>query len=571
MEPFNTEPYLGIPCSQGIGIGRIFKIKDKKNTVPSEARSPEEEMLRIKKALAEYKKRTLKLAEKVDINLGKGDGDIIRSHIAIVEDVEMNELLYKFVNSGKSADQAVDNVCGIFANIFDSMEDEYMRQKSVDILDISTQVRSILAGEEYLICDVPEGTVLLGKNIQPSLVSSIENGNVVGIISEYGNETSHSAILAKALKIPMISGVSGIYDSCENDQKVIVNAIEGEVILDPDRETCKVYEKREEEYAKKVSELEKYFGKPTKTKDGATIKILCNISGPADIRKVIDNDGEGVGLLRTELLFMNSRFNPGEAEQFDAYKRVASAMNDKPVIIRTLDIGGDKEISYLELPQEDNPFLGFRAIRYTLKETEIFKIQLRSILRASAYGNVSILLPMITTLDELLQAKELIEECKDELRSEQVKFNENIRVGCMIETPSAAMISDILAGECDFFSIGTNDLIQYTMCADRGNSRVSYLYSSYQPSVIRLIERVAKAAKEAGIPVGICGEAASNEFLLPLLIALDFDEVSVNASSVLELRKNILGISKEESKAVTEKVLKMSSEDEIFNYLSAKS
>ena len=390
----------------------------------------------------------------------------------------------------------------------------------------------------------------------------------MGIITETGSTTSHSAILARVLEIPAVMSAAEIMTAAKNGEQVIIDGGKGEVILSPDEAQLADYTERREKLLQERRELEKFRGKVTASADGTEYELVCNIGKPEDAAKALEFDGEGVGLFRTEFLFMDKTSVPTEEEQFTEYKKAAVILKGKPLIIRTLDIGGDKDIPYLGLAKEENPFMGFRAIRYCLKNRELFRTQLRAILRASAFGNVSIMFPLITCVEEVREGKALVEELKNELRSEGIAFDEGIKVGIMTETAAAGIIADLLAGECDFFSIGTNDLTGYTMAADRGNSDVSYLYSALQPSVLRMIKSIIEAGRSKGIPVGMCGEAAADPLMIPLLISFGLTEFSVSAPSVLRVRKCISTWTKERADEVAEKVMSLATQQEVKAYLS---
>lgn len=566
------EPFIGISCSAGIGIGKIVRIKEKSfNFNGSENRHDSDvETERLKRAILYFHDLNDKLSKRVDSSLGERNGDIIRSHNVIIDDPEMNELFYKFIRSGRSAEEAVSEVCSIFSDMFGRIDDPIVSQKKTDIEDVKQSLLGVLAGDFQGEDEFEEGTVLVGKSIPPSLVSKLENGHVVGIVSESGNAASHSAILAKCLKIPMITGVDNIFNSVYDNDEIIVDAINGIVVIAPDDDEYYFYKKKRKEYLQRQKELEEYKGKDTILPDGSKFAIMCNITGNADVKKVLEADGDGVGLYRTEFLYMNSDSLPTEEEQFATYKKLAEDLEGRPAVIRTLDIGGDKEMPCLELPKEDNPFLGLRGIRLCFREKEILQTQLRAILRASAFGNLSILIPMITDIGELLDFKELVDKIKKELDSEGISYNSDIKIGCMIETPSSVFIAKELAEECDFFSIGTNDLVQYTMCADRGNAGVSYLYSPYFPAVLRMIREVAKSAAGAGIPVSICGEAAAEEKLLPFFIGVGIKGLSVTTDMVLQIKKAFASIEPGSTEKIAKKVLGMTREHEIMSYLREK-
>lgn len=565
--------YTGIACSKGIGIGKVLKISDN-NDIPnnyvnptSELCKPNIEQSRFDEAISCYKERLELLSKSLDKSLGEKQGDIIRSHLVILDDEDMLGQIYKLIDTGKSADESVYDVLNVYANIFEGSDDELIRERSADVLDIQSGLLRILGGKDQVYSIEPD-TVLVGRNILPSFLSEIDFSKITGIISGYGNETSHTAILAKSMGIPMISGAYKVYDAVSDGDMIIVDAINQEVVTNPSEEKINKYRLLNEQIKSQEKELYAYKNIETVTADGRKINLFCNLSGKVSAKDFEDCGAEGVGLYRTEMLFMNSDKMPSEDEQFEAYRSLAELAGEKTIVIRTLDAGGDKSIPYLHFPKEDNPFLGVRAIRYCLKETEVFKTQIKAVLRASYYGKVSILLPMITCIGEILSAKEIIVECKDELKGNGILFDEKIKIGCMIETPSAAILAEEIAKEVDFISIGTNDLIQYTMCADRGNGMVSYLYSPFQPAVIRLIGNICRAGKSAGIPVEICGEAAANEVILPLLIGLGLDTLSVSPSGILSLRRRVCSLNFEACKKVAGEVLKIYSEEEIFAYLS---
>ncbi len=458
----------------------------------------------------------------------------------------------------------------MFIAMFSATDDELTKQRAADVRDIKSGVLGILLGvNEVKVSDAPKGTVLVAKELTPSVTAGIVKENITGIITETGGTTSHSAILARALEIPAVLSVEGVASSLKNGDTVVVDGSKGSVIVNPDDNTVAEYSKKRDAFLAERKELENYRGQKTTSASGEIYELFCNIGKPEDAVKAVDADGEGVGLFRTEFLFMDRTSLPSEDEQFEAYKKAALILKDKPLIIRTLDIGGDKDIPYLGLEKEENPFMGFRAIRYCLKNRELFKSQIKAILRASAFGDIKIMFPLITTVDELCEGKKLVAECKADLRDMGIKFNEDIQVGVMVETASAAIIADMLAKEADFFSIGTNDLTGYTMACDRGNNDVSYLYSPLQPSVLRMIKRTIECGVRNGISVGMCGEAAANKLMIPLLISFGLTEFSVSAPSVLNVRKIISAWTKEDADKVATKVLEMSTQQEIVEYLKS--
>jgi phosphotransferase system enzyme I (PtsI) len=439
-----------------------------------------------------------------------------------------------------------------------------MKQRASDIADVKVSIlKKLLGVEDIEIGKVPAGTVLVCKDLTPSMTSQIVKENVVGIITEVGGPTSHSAILARALEIPAVLSVPGIVDLVEDKDSVIVDGTSGDVFINPEGDVLAKYIVKREEFIKKQAELKKFIGMETLTADGDKLEVYCNIGTPKDAKKAMECDGEGVGLFRSEFLFMDNTHLPTEEEQFEAYKEALETMGGRTVIIRTLDIGGDKDIPYMDFEKEENPFLGFRAVRYCLANPDMYKTQLRAITRASAFGKAKIMVPLVTTVDEVRAVKKLVEEIKEDLRKEGIPFDENIEVGCMTETAASAAIADLLAKEADFFSIGTNDLTGYTMAVDRGNAKVAYLYSAFQPAVLRSIRQIIKAAKEAGIPVGMCGEAAADPLMIPLLMSFGLDEYSVNPVLVLTSRCIISKWTKAEADALADKVMAMDNVDDI--------
>ncbi len=464
---------------------------------------------------------------------------------------------------------AIETVCTNYAEMFASMGDELMQQRATDMRDIKTRMQKVLLGVESVdIASLPAGSVILAKDLTPSMTAGINPANVAGIVTELGGRTAHSAILARALEIPAVVALAGILDEVKNGDAIILDGSDGTVILNPDDATLAQYQGKREAFLKEKKELERYIGQPSITKDGVQVEIVANIGKPEDVDKVLQYDGEGVGLFRTEFLFMDRDAMPTEEEQFEAYRKVAVALDGKPVIIRTLDIGGDKEIPYMGLEKDENPFLGYRAVRFCLdRKDDVYRPQLRALLRASAFGNIKIMVPLVTCIDEYRAVKALVEEIKAELDDKGIKYNPEIQLGIMVETAAASLIADIFAKEVDFFSIGTNDLTQYTMSVDRGNDKISYLYSTFNPAVLRSIKRIISCAREAGIMVGMCGEAASDPMMIPLLLAFGLNEFSMSPSAILRARKLITGYSTEELLAVADKAMSFATAAEVENYM----
>lgn len=562
--------YKGIAGSEGIGIGTVVLIEE--HEINIETKRVEEtgaEIERLQNAIEKFVADTNVMAEKMDITVGKKDADILRGHIQMLQDPMIEEQISALIISEKiTAEMAVEQVLEQTAEMFSQIPDELLQQRATDFRDIKTRMLKILLGiEDVDISQVPAGTVIVARDLTPSMTAGINPENIEGILTEVGGRTSHSAILARAMEVPAVLSIENICSIAKNGDKVVLDGTSGEAILNPDDETVEKFKKMYSDYQNEKALLKEYAGKPSQTKDGVKVELVCNIGKPADANKAVECDGEGIGLFRTEFLFMDRDSMPTEEEQFEAYKEVAEKMKGKPVIIRTLDIGGDKDVPYLGLEHEDNPFLGFRAIRYCLQRKDIYEIQLKALLRTSAFGKIKIMVPLVTGVDELRQVKAMIKDIMAELDKEGVAYNKNIEVGVMMETPAACMMADVLAKEAAFFSIGTNDLTGYTMAVDRGNAKVAYLYSTYNPAVLRAIKRIIECGKKEGIMVGMCGEAAADSKLIPLLLAFGLDEFSVSATSVLKTRKTISDCTMDECKALADKVMACVTEEEVLEIL----
>lgn len=562
--------YKGIAGSEGIGIGTVVLIEE--HEINIETKRVEEtgaEIERLQNAIEKFVADTNVMAEKMDTTVGKKDADILRGHIQMLQDPMIEEQISALIISEKiTAEMAVEQVLEQTAEMFSQIPDELLQQRATDFRDIKTRMLKILLGiEDVDISQVPAGTVIVARDLTPSMTAGINPENIEGILTEVGGRTSHSAILARAMEVPAVLSIENICSIAKNGDKVVLDGTSGEAILNPDDETVEKFKKMYSDYQNEKALLKEYAGKPSQTKDGVKVELVCNIGKPADANKAVECDGEGIGLFRTEFLFMDRDSMPTEEEQFGAYKEVAEKMKGKPVIIRTLDIGGDKDVPYLGLEHEDNPFLGFRAIRYCLQRKDIYDIQLKALLRASAFGKIKIMVPLVTGVDELRQVKAMIKDIMAELDKEGVAYNKNIEVGVMMETPAACMMADALAKEAAFFSIGTNDLTGYTMAVDRGNAKVAYLYSTYNPAVLRAIKRIIECGKKEGIMVGMCGEAAADSKLIPLLLAFGLDEFSVSATSVLKTRKTISDCTMDECKALADKVMECVTEEEVLEIL----
>ncbi len=559
----------GVNASEGIGIGKVMLIEEvsldyeKKQITDTQA-----EIDRYRKVFDAYCEKTEKQAENIKNTIGEKEADIILGHLLMIKDPAMSSSIEGNISSGCCAEDAVAQVCDMFIGVFSMADDELTKQRASDVEDIKNGLITMLLGKEEVdIASAPSGTVLVAKDLTPSMTSCIVKENIVGIVTEVGGKTSHSAILARAMEIPAVLSVPNVMETFENGQEIIVDGSHGEVIENPSDGEIAIYREKTIEYKKEKKEPKKFIGKETVTADGVKVELCCNIGKPDDADAVLSKDGEGVGLFRTEFLYMDSSSIPTEEEQFEAYKKTVLKLGDKPLIIRTLDVGGDKDIPYLGLSKEDNPFMGFRAVRYCLHREDVYRPQLRALLRASAFGNIKIMIPLVTCIDEVREVKAMIENIKAELDSENIAYNKDIQVGVMVETPAASLIADLLAEEADFFSIGTNDLTGYTMAVDRGNADVAYLYSAFQPAVLRSIKKIIEDGKD--IMVGMCGEAAADPLLIPLLLAFGLDEFSVSATSVLKTRKIISQWTIDEAKEVAEKALTLKTESEVVEYLTS--
>lgn len=559
----------GIAASRGIGIGSICVIAEHDLVFENKKiDDTEAEKGRFDKAVDAFKGETLAMAEDIRKRIGPKEAEIMEGHLVMISDPTMSGEMKKMIDAGQCAEAAVSAVCDMFIGMFSKMDDDTMKQRASDISDIKTSLLKILLGiKDIDISKVEPGTVLVAKDLTPSMTSQIVKENVSGIITEVGGKTSHSAILARALEIPAVLSVPDITKTVKDKDTAIVDGTEGVIHINPGGDVLAKYIRMREEFIKSQAELASFMGKETLTADGERVELFCNIGTPKDAKKAIECDGEGIGLFRSEFLYMDNNHLPTEDEQFEAYREAVEIMKGKTVIIRTLDIGGDKDIPYLNMKKEENPFLGYRAVRYCLGNKEIYETQLRAILRASAFGKIKIMVPLVTCIEELREVKDMVSDIKKDLDSAGVAFDKGLEVGCMIETPAASLISDMLAKEADFFSIGTNDLTQYTMSVDRGNADVSYLYSTYQPSVLRSIKTIIENGRAAGIPVGMCGEAAADPLMIPLLISFGLTEFSVNPVLVLTARSIISKWSKKEADALAERVLEMPTEGEIVKAL----
>lgn len=552
--------FKGIGASAGIGIGNVMMISESEIRYEKKyITDTESEMVRYKDAVDKFISVILNKAEKIRQNVGSEEAEILNCHIAMINDPIMSGEIERLIMEHKCSEEAVATVCDSFIELFSNTEQELVKQRAADVKDIKHRMLRILLNiEDKDISDAPKNTILACSELTPSMTAGINKDNIVGIITETGGKTSHSTIIVKALEIPVVLSVKNL--SLRDGECVIVDGTLGEIISSPDEDTLNRYHEKRLGYLGKRSELLQYVDKPTVTADGIQMNLFANIEKVEDTKRAIENSAGGIGLFRTEFLYMDKKIMPTEEEQFNVYKQVVIDMQGKSVVIRTLDIGGDKDVPYMNIPKEKNPFLGLRAIRYCLENEDIFCEQLRALLRASEYGEIQIMIPLVTCIDEVLRVKELIKKL-------DIK-NANIKLGVMIETASAVLISDILAKEVDFFSIGTNDLTQYIMSVDRGNSKVEHLYSHYNPAVLRAIKTVIENAKKENIRVGMCGEAAADPLLIPILISFGLDEYSVSTSALLETRKIISMWTKAKADKLTNEVMKLRTKKEVYEKLS---
>ena len=533
----------GIAASKGYAIGKVF-LQEHEEIVVTDAKISDiaEEKEKLQKALDESRSQLEAIKAKALEEMGAEKAEVYEAHITLLDDPEftgalMNEIETNSVNGLK----AIQSVADSFVAIFESMDNEYMRERAADIKDVSKRILANFAGkggDGFAITE--NNTVVVAHDLTPSDTAGLDRSKVVGFITNIGGRTSHAAIMARTLEIPAVLGLGDITDCVKNGDTVIVDGITGDVIINPSEEVLAEYQAKKEKFQAEQEELKKLINVKTTTKSGRRIEVCGNIGKPEDVLGVIANGGDGVGLFRTEFLYMDRESAPTEDEQFEAYKFVLEKMEGKQVVIRTLDIGGDKTLPYLPLPQEMNPFLGYRAIRLCLDRKEIFKVQLRALLRASVYGKLAVMFPMISGLQEFEQAKEVVEECKAELKAEGKEYSDSIQWGIMVEIPAAAVYADELAKHVDFFSIGTNDLIQYTLAADRMSEKVSYLYNPMHPAVLRLIKMTIDGAHKHGKWVGMCGEMAGDEAAIPTLVEYGLDEFSMSATSILNAKKIML-------------------------------
>lgn len=563
--------YKGTGASPGIALGRALVIEHSELVIEKKTiENIDEEIQKLESAVKVSKEELTKVKEKALDELGEHEAEIFEAHLLVLEDPELiGSAISKIRDEKVNADYALNEIKEMFVAMFESMDNEYMRERAADIKDVTNRVlRHILGIKVVDLAGLDEEVVLIAHDLTPSDTATMNKNMVLGFLTDIGGRTSHTAIMARTLEIAAVVGLNDITKKVKDGDYIVFNGDTGEVIVNPYEETKAKYASLKEEFEEYRKSLELLKGQASITTDGRHVELAGNIGSPNDVEGLIKNDAEGVGLYRTEFLYMDKEDSfPTEEEQYEAYKAVLEGMNNKPIVIRTLDIGGDKELPYFEMEAEMNPFLGYRAIRLCLDRKDIFKTQLRALYRASVHGKLRIMFPMISSLEELLDAKEVIKEVLKELDAENIAYSNDVEVGMMIEIPSAAVISDVLAKHVDFFSIGTNDLIQYTCAVDRMNQKISHLYNQFNPAVLRLIKMVIDNAHKEGKWVGMCGESAGDQRMIPILLGFGLDEFSMSPISILPARKLITSLSYADMQKFADEVLAMGTAKEIKEYV----
>ncbi|MBB5354084.1 phosphotransferase system enzyme I (PtsI) [Anoxybacillus mongoliensis] len=560
----------GIAASNGIAIAKAYRLEHPDLTVEKQTiDNPAEQIHRFQQALAKSKEELEVIQAHALKELGEDKAAIFSAHLLVLSDPELVQAVEQKIEQERiNAEFALHEVASMFIAMFEAMDNEYMKERAADIRDVTKRVLAHLLGVTISNPSmITEEVVIIAEDLTPSDTAQLNRKYVKGFTTDIGGRTSHSAIMARSMEIPAVVGTKEATATIQNGDIVIIDGLDGEVIVNPTEETIAEYEQKRAAFAAQKAEWAKLVHEKTTTSDGHHVELAANIGTPNDVEGVLANGAEGIGLYRTEFLYMGRNELPTEEEQFEAYKTVLEKMEGKPVVVRTLDIGGDKELPYLDLPKEMNPFLGFRAVRLCLDMQDMFRTQLRALLRASVYGNLKIMFPMIATLDEFRQAKAILLEEKEKLVAEGVAVSDDIEVGMMVEIPAAAVLADQFAKEVDFFSIGTNDLIQYTMASDRMNERVSYLYQPYNPAILRLIYNVIEAAHKEGKWVGMCGEMAGEELAVPILLAFGLDEFSMSATSILRVRSQLKKLSKQEAERVKDHILSLATAEEVVRFV----
>lgn len=563
----------GLGTAPGIGIGKAFVFKNPEIIVEKkQVEDLDKEIKRLKEAVKIAGNQIDTIYESAIDEIGEEEAEIFSAHKMMLEDPEfLEDIEQRIINEKINAEWAVNETANKMINLFENMEAEYFRERAADLRDVSNRLLRVLLGIETAdLMAINQESILIAEDLTPSDTAEMNKRMVVGIVTDLGGRTSHTSIIARTLGIPAIAGIKNADEVINHGDLMIIDGDTGNIIVNPSQEELAKYRKKQEEINKFRAKMQEMIGKETVSKDGHKVELAGNIGSVEDLEQVLKNDGEGVGLFRTEFLYMDNDRLPTEEEQFVVYKEVAEKLEGKPLVIRTLDVGGDKEIPYLELPKELNPFLGYRAIRLCLDRPDIFKTQLRAIYRASNYGNIKIMFPMISNMDELRAAKAIAQEVREELKNENIPFSQDVEIGIMVEIPAVAIHSEVFAKEVDFFSIGTNDLIQYTVAVDRGNQQIEHLYNQYHPSVLKLIQMTIENGHKAGIWVGMCGEVAGDEKLIPVLLAMGLDEFSMNPGSILRARYQIRNSSKKEVEKQLDTLLGLATAQEVEDFIDEK-
>ncbi|HFU7134681.1 TPA: phosphoenolpyruvate--protein phosphotransferase [Staphylococcus aureus] len=562
----------GIAASDGVAIAKAYLLVEPDLTFDKNEKvtDVEGEVAKFNNAIEASKVELTKIRNNAEVQLGADKAAIFDAHLLVLDDPELIQPIQdKIKNENANAATALTDVTTQFVTIFESMDNEYMKERAADIRDVSKRVLSHILGIELPNPSmIDESVVIVGNDLTPSDTAQLNKEFVQGFATNIGGRTSHSAIMSRSLEIPAIVGTKSITQEVKQGDMIIVDGLNGDVIVNPTEGELIAYQDKRERYFADKKELQKLRDADTVTVDGVHAELAANIGTPNDLPGVIENGAQGIGLYRTEFLYMGRDQMPTEEEQFEAYKEVLEAMNGKRVVVRTLDIGGDKELSYLNLPEEMNPFLGYRAIRLCLAQQDIFRPQLRALLRASVYGKLNIMFPMVATINEFREAKAILLEEKENLKNEGHDISDDIELGIMVEIPATAALADVFAKEVDFFSIGTNDLIQYTLAADRMSERVSYLYQPYNPSILRLVKQVIEASHKEGKWTGMCGEMAGDETAIPLLLGLGLDEFSMSATSILKARRQINGLSKNEMTELANRAVDCATQEEVIELVN---
>lgn len=562
----------GIAASDGVAIAKAYLLVEPDLTFDKNEKvtDVEGEVAKFNNAIEASKVELTKIRNNAEVQLGADKAAIFDAHLLVLDDPELIQPIQdKIKNENANAASALTDITTQFVTIFESMDNEYMKERAADIRDVSKRVLSHILGVELPNPSmIDESVVIVGNDLTPSDTAQLNKEFVQGFATNIGGRTSHSAIMSRSLEIPAIVGTKSITQEAKQGDMIIVDGLNGDVIVNPTEDELIAYQDKRERYFADKKELQKLRDADTVTVDGVHAELAANIGTPNDLPGVIENGAQGIGLYRTEFLYMGRDQMPTEEEQFEAYKEVLEAMDGKRVVVRTLDIGGDKELSYLNLPEEMNPFLGYRAIRLCLAQQDIFRPQLRALLRASVYGKLNIMFPMVATINEFREAKAILLEEKENLKNEGHDISDDIELGIMVEIPATAALADVFAKEVDFFSIGTNDLIQYTLAADRMSERVSYLYQPYNPSILRLVKQVIEASHKEGKWTGMCGEMAGDETAIPLLLGLGLDEFSMSATSILKARRQINGLSKNEMTELANRAVDCATQEEVIELVN---